>query len=125
MNPANPTPSDDETDRLLASRFKDTTPEFEARWVELKRTLRNAPARRGLRRFSPLWTVVFGSGIAVAAVLLVLRSPSRSPAAPSAALEELWAMNEVLSDGTALLDAGNRAELLYLSTEASPPSNLP
>lgn len=124
MNPANLTPSDDETDRLLASRFKDTTPEFEARWVELKRTLRSTPAHRGLRRFSPFWTVVFGSGIAVAAVLLVLRSPSRSPA-PSAALEELWAMNEVLSEGTALLDAGNRAELLYLSNAASTHSNLP
>lgn len=125
MNPANLTPSDDETDRLLASRFKATTPEFDARWVELKRTLRQAPPRRGPLWGAPFWSVVLGSGVAVAAVLLVLRAPSRAPTAIPAVLEELWAMNEVLSDGTALLDAENRAELLYLSTAASTQSDLP
>ncbi len=30
-------PDDGELDRLLARRYRDTSPEFEARWVALKR----------------------------------------------------------------------------------------
>ncbi|MEX2045500.1 MAG: hypothetical protein WD941_09120, partial [Opitutus sp.] len=46
-NPSLP-PSDAEIDRLLASRLKHTSPEFEMRWRELRGELAGRrPSRRG------------------------------------------------------------------------------
>ena len=52
MNPPrSQPPRDDEIDALLARRYRDTSPEFEARWVALKREIRTAPPARHLSWF--------------------------------------------------------------------------
>lgn len=111
---------DDEIDALLARRYRDTTPEFEARWVALKRDLRQTPVRR---RWSWAgWTTWIALGSAVAAVLVVasfdLRRAPPPRTEPSPALAELFAMESVLSRGSALLDAENRDALLHLPASA-------
>ncbi len=120
MNP-NPSlpPDDKETDRLLARRYRDTSPEFEARWVALKRDLRQAPATRRWRW--PAWPALGWVGALGAAALLVLvvikpRSPEPVPAGPelSPQLVELFAMEAVLEQAAPLLDEENRTALLHL-----------
>jgi hypothetical protein len=107
-----PPPTSAELDALLARRYHDTTPEFEARWVDLKRELRTAPARR-----PGAWLAWFGAfAVGAAAFLLVVTQPR--PIAPDSAagrdLAELFAMDSLLSRGTALLDDENRDALLHL-----------
>jgi hypothetical protein len=122
MNPDRPTPpTDDEIDRLLASRFKDTTPEFERRWIDLKRELRTAPRRRPLVPAWAAWLGLASAGVAVMAILFLQhpgrRSGSPSASEPSPALAELFAMDAVLSRATPLLDAENRDVLLHLPAQ--------
>lgn len=126
MNP-NPrsTPSDDDLDRLLARHYRDTSPEFEARWVALKRELRQAPPARG--RLLPAWRLTgwlgaVGAAAAVAFVVYSVRPPS--PATPiadlSPQLTELLAMDAVLGRALPLLDEENRAALLHLPSSGQP-----
>lgn len=112
-------PDDEETDRLLARRYRDTSPEFEARWVALKRDLRQAPTAR--RRLWPAWTALGWVGALGTAALLVLvviqpRSPDPVPAGPelSPQLAELFAMEAALAPAAPLLDEENRTALLHL-----------
>ena len=46
--------SDHDPERLLKAGLKDTTPEFERRWTDLKRELRNTP-QGDARLFSNQW----------------------------------------------------------------------
>lgn len=117
-NPSLP-PDDQETDRLLARRYRDTSPEFEARWVALKRDLRQAPATR--RRLWPGWPALGWVGALGVAALLVLvviqpRSPEPVSAGPelSPQLAELFAMEAALAPAAPLLDEENRTALLHL-----------
>lgn len=119
-----PEPADEDIDRLLARRLRDTTPEFEARWIELKRTLRNAPPRRRSLPL-PLWSLLLAGGVAAAALLLVpdRRVPSTLETSP--ALAELWEMDATLVAGTILLDDDSRAELLHVAAVSENPALLP
>lgn len=132
--PESPTPSDEKIDRLLAGRLRDTTPEFEARWVALKRELRQTPARKR----SALWTTwtawlgAVAAGAALAVAFVAVRQPSvtqpnggeaalvSTGAVPSEALEELFAMDAVLARARVLLDDENRAALLHLPVDNTP-----
>ncbi|MBI2496427.1 MAG: hypothetical protein HYV75_00305 [Opitutae bacterium] len=114
-----PAPSDEELDRLLARRYRDTSPEFEARWVALKRELRQAPPAHA--RLLPAWRLTgwlgaLGAAAAVAFVVYSTRPPVSSPAAPdlSPQLTELLAMDAVLGRALPLLDEENRTALLHL-----------
>lgn len=120
MNP-NPSlpPDDQETDRLLARRYRDTSPEFEARWVALKRDLRQVPATRRWRW--PAWPALGWIGALGAAAILVLaviqpRSADPVPTGPelSPQLAELFAMEAALAPAAPLLDEENRTALLHL-----------
>ena len=122
MNPIRiPPPSDAELDALLARRYHDTTSGFEARWVALKRELRNPPAPRR----AP-WLVGLGALTAGTAIVALLVSHPRPamPLAPapgvSSALAELFAMDAVLNRGAALLDRENRDALLHLPVQPQP-----
>lgn len=113
-------PSDEDIDRLLASRFKDTTPAFERRWTDLKRQLRTTPPSRpwfAWLRLAP-WFGVAVAGAAAVVLLLVLHRPATPILSdrPSPTLEELFAMDEVLVHATPLLNAENRDVLLHLPT---------
>jgi hypothetical protein len=128
MNTPNPkTPRDEDIDALLARRYRDTSPAFEARWVALKRDLRNAPVRRRWWSFSSWNSWVMFSGVAAALVMVLAfatwRREGSSPVAPvaiSPALAELFAMEEVLGRATPLLDAENREALLHLPVQPQP-----
>lgn len=120
MNPTRPTPpGDDEIAALLARRYRDTTADFESRWIALKRELRQAPPQRPGFRW-PAWAGHFAiSGAATALVIALAvgtREPPRVAAAPdiSPALAELFILEATLGRATALLDAENRDALLHL-----------
>lgn len=120
MNPPDRDPlSNDQLDRMLGSRFRDTTPEFEARWVALKRDLRNAPLRRKVVPSWAAWLGLMSSGVAIAAIVLAIHPWRPTPPPPddlavSPALAELFSMDAALAHATPLLDAENRDELLHL-----------
>ena len=128
MNTPNPkSPRDQDIDALLARRYRDTSPQFEARWVELKRELRNVPVRRHWWTWSGRNSWVMLSGVAAALVMvLVVATWRRETPLPVAAVEvspalaELFAMDAVLGRATALLDAENREALLHLPTQPQP-----
>ena len=126
MNPdPRSTLSDGDLDRLLARRYRDTSPEFEARWVALKSELRQAPAARP--RLFPAWRPTgwlgaLGAAAAVAFVVYSTRPPAPVPsaAAMSPQLTELLAMDAVLGRALPLLDEENRTALLHLPTSGQP-----
>lgn len=123
-----PTPSEDDLNRLLARRYRDTSPEFEARWVALKRELRQAPAARP--RLFPAWRLTgwlgavgaLGAAAAVAFVVYSARPPTPIPsvAGLSPQLTELLAMDAVLGRARPLLDEENRTALLHLPASGRP-----
>jgi len=117
-------PSDNEIDALLARRYRDTSPEFEARWVALKRDLRTAPRSRPFAWFEgwTRWVALSGALAAVALTVTVWRKPvpTAGPTEVSPALAELFAMDAVLGRATVLLDAENRDALLNLPASSQP-----
>lgn len=126
MNAPRP-PSEEELDRLLASRFRDTTPEFEARWRDLRRELRQAPAPR--RSWPAWWSGLAAAGVTLAAVLIVYHpwaTSSRSPESRfSPEFAELFVMDDILGRATPLLDPENRDALLHLPANPPPSTTLP
>lgn len=107
-------PSDDELNALLARRYRDTSPEFEARWVSLKRDLRQT---RAPRRFSQ-WRLAGWLGVAVAAAAcgLFFTHPSVPPMTElTPQVRELLALDAALARAQPLLDAETRTALLHLS----------
>lgn len=116
----NTPPRDEEIEALLARRYRDTSPEFEARWVALKRDLRQTPPARTPAWFTgwSRWLAVGGALAAVVLTVTVWRRPvpvrEALPAEVSPALAELLAMDAVLGRATVLLDAENREALLNL-----------
>lgn len=125
MNASRP-PGDEEVDALLARRYRDTSSEFEARWVALKRDLRAQPRPSRLSWFEG-WNRWFALAGATAAVVLTVSIWRKGPPAPasaevSPALAELFAMEAVLDRGTVLLDAENRDALLHLPATSTPRS---
>ena len=107
-------PSDAELDALLARRYRDTSVSFEARWVSLKRDLRQAPAPR---RF-PLWRVAgwLGAAAAAAAFGLFFTRPAVPPAPElTPQVRELLALDAALARAQPLLDEETRTALLHLS----------
>lgn len=119
-----PPANDDEINRLLRRGYRDTSPEFEARWVELKRELRQPPRSRPF--WSASWAGWLGVLGAAAAVAFVVHF--RHPAAPavetrpelSPQLVELFSMDRVLDRATPLLDEENRDALLHLPVSGAP-----
>ena len=120
-------PSDEDIDRLLARRYRDTSPEFEARWVALKRELRQAPVARA--RLFPAWRLTgwlgaagaLGAAAAIAFVMYSARpSTSLSPEL-TPQVSELLALDETLGRALPLLDEETRTALLHLSAAAPTP----
>ncbi|MDI1247520.1 MAG: hypothetical protein PSV13_01430 [Lacunisphaera sp.] len=120
------TPSDDDLDRLLARRYHDTSPEFEARWVALKRELRQAPPRA---RLLPAWRLTgwfgavgaLGAAAAIAFVMYSARPATSSSPELTPQVRELLALDESLGRALPLLDEETRTALLHLS--ASTPTS--
>jgi hypothetical protein len=112
MNAPLPPQGDDDVDRLLARQYRDTSPEFEARWTRLKRELRQKPGRPATARFG--WrTVVFAGFASLAAVAVVMLRPAAEPPGPST-LTPSPEMAQVLTLALPLLDDENRLALLHL-----------
>ncbi len=114
-------PRDDEIDLLLARQYRDTTPEFEARWVAMKRELRSAPPPRRWSRWSG-WVGLLATG-SIAAMVLVLSltrnvpMPAKPADVDGSVVAELMAMDEVLGRGRILLNVEDRDVLLHLSVQ--------
>lgn len=120
MNPENfRPPSDADLDRLLGSKLRRTSPEFEQRWRELRGELAGTrpPARATwLRRL--LWPGLPAFAAAALAVAFVLRQAPRPPAAPGpVTFEELIALDAALQPARSLLVAENRDALLHLPAQ--------
>ena len=111
---------------LLARRYRDTSPEFEARWVALKRDLRTSASPHRFSWFHGWmrWPALGGAVAAVALTVIVWRKPSPANLAAevSPALAELFAMDAVLGRANVLLDAESRDALLHLPASSQPRS---
>jgi hypothetical protein len=123
MKPNRPV-RDEDLDALLARRYRDTTPEFEARWVALKRDLRQSPVRRRLPWSGWIpWLALGGAAAAFALVAsFTLRPVPPAEAELSPALAELFTMDSVLSRGSVLLETETREALLHLPAQSQPRS---
>ena len=112
-------PSDADLDRLLGSKLRRTSPEFEQRWRELRGELAGArprPRAAWLRWF--LWPGLPTLAAASLAVVLVLRQQPPTPVAPGpVTFEELIALDAALQPARSLLVAENRDALLHLPAQ--------
>lgn len=115
-------PTDDEIRLLLERGYADTTPEFEARWVALKRELRQTPPRREWWNLAGPWRGWLGAlGAATAAVALMfflVRPGAGTAPGPELTpqLRELLALDAALAPAQPLLDDEIRVALLHLPT---------
>lgn len=112
-------PTDADLDRLLGSKLRRTSPEFEQRWRDLRGELAGSrpPARGGGWRWL-LWPGLPTLAVASLAVVLVLRPKPPSPAAPGpVSFEELIALDAALQPARSLLVAENRDALLHLPAQ--------
>ncbi len=122
MKHSTPTPPDaHDPEALLRSGLRDTTPEFERRWTDLKRDLRREPApRRGFARH--WWWSLVPAGAAAAAVWLLVLTPDRPgrndgpSAAELAAYGELFALDDALRGALPLTDNEAVGDLLLIPT---------
>ncbi len=114
---------DPDLDALLGSRMRETTPEFEARWVAFKRQLRTEPRGRHAVPAWAAWLGLMSAGVALVAILFALH-PWRSAPPPVRNLvpdvDELLTMDAALQPAAALLDAENRDALLNLPARPPP-----
>lgn len=112
----------DDPEQLLRSGLRETTPEFEKRWADLKRELRQEPVPRpsfaGLRQFIFLSTA---SAMAVVALMLFIkqskptemRTVTISPTT-IAAYGELFSLDSELREAMPLTNTENLETLLNL-----------
>jgi hypothetical protein len=124
MNPEHRIFTDEEIDRLLAGPLPETTPEFEARWLDLKRQWRAVPVRPPRWRKWPAWTFLALPAAAVVILAFVLEHRRATPSVAAADFELLLSLDEKLSPATPLLDRDTRSALMHFtppkSTEAQP-----
>lgn len=112
-------PSDDDLDRLLGSRLKRTSSEFELRWRELRAEwAHSTPAfSRGSRRL--LWSALTTAGLALVAFVAVLRySPASSAPRAGDEFADILSLDVALSPGRALLERETREAVLYLPLQS-------
>ncbi len=123
MNPPGPDFPDnpDGTERQLRARLRSTTPEFEARFDELRRQLAHEPRRQPQRIWFYSWFTVrpAWAGAALAACIVALfayRStpPKPLPKAEAAAYGELLALNDTLRTALPLTDPETLDAMLEL-----------
>lgn len=112
-------PSDADLDRLLGSKLRRTSPEFEQRWRELRGELAGTrPRPRASWLWWLLWPGLPTLAVATLSVVLVLRPNAPSPAAPGpVTFEELIALDAALQPARSLLVAENRDALLHLPAQ--------
>ena len=120
-----PAPAEADINRLLARGYRDTSPQFEARWVALKRELRQRPVANN--RMFPGWRLTgwfgaLGAAAAIAFTMYFARRPEPRSGAQdfSPQLTELLAMDAVLGGARPLLDEENHAALLHLPAGQQP-----
>jgi len=118
MNSESPRPpSDPELDRLLGSKLRRTSPEFELRWRQLRAEL--VGTRPSARAGWPRWLVWPGlATVSLAAVVAVLLlRPASTPTPQPVSFEELIALDAALQPASPLLTAENRDALLNLPAQ--------
>ena len=120
MNSESPRPpSDPEIDRLLGSKLRRTSPEFELRWRELRAKLAGtrSPARAG-RPWWLLWPGLATAALAALVVaIMVRRATPPMPDGQRITFEELIALDAALQSASPLLDGENRDALLHLPAQ--------
>lgn len=120
MNSETPRPpSDPELDRLLGSKLRRTSPEFELRWRKLRAELGGGRSRARVEwtRWW-LWPGLTTITLAALAVVFVLRrAPAPAPEARPVSFEELIALDAALQPASSLLVAENRDALLHLPAQ--------
>jgi hypothetical protein len=110
-------------ERLLRSRLRDTTPEFEARFDDLRRRLAQQPPRSAWRdRLAPWFgwrgaLAGLAAGTIAVAVLVLPTRPSGLSPSELAGYDELFALDDALRDALPVADAETIEALLLIPTE--------
>lgn len=118
--------------RQLKAGLRETSPEFEARWVALKRDWRRAPHHVPARTRAAAWAGWLGLPLGALAVwsLLVVFGPARpagqertmaAAGATPQAISELLELNGALTEGLVLADADVLETLDLLSQQEDLP----
>lgn len=122
--PDNPLPPED-PEALLRFGLRDTTPDFERRWANLKRELRKRPVPLAAADWRHWWWVALpASGALVLALVLVTQtghSPSPTPT-ELAAYEELFRLEDELQPALPLSERTLLDVLLAMPAPSLDPS---
>lgn len=121
-----PSSDDKQIDQLLRRGYRDTSAEFEARWVALKRELRQPPRPRSFWSAPWVgWLGLVGAAATLAFVVHIRHTPTpavETQPSLSPELIELFSMDRVLEGATPLLNEENRDALMHLPVSAHPQS---
>ena len=120
-NPASP----HDPEVLLRSGLRDTTPDFERRWTNLKRELRSRPAPRASANWRHWWWAAVPAGGALVLALVLVFQPAHSPVATPtelAAYEELFRLEDELHPALPLSESTMLDDLLAMPTPFLDPS---
>ena len=123
MNPPDHQPPPVDPDSLLRTGLRDTTPDFERRWTDLKRELRHRPAPSVTTNWRRWWWAALpaAAGLALA---LVLQPRPQSVATPTelAAYEALFLLEDELQYALPLSERTTLDDLLAIPAPSLDPS---
>ncbi len=123
MNPPDNHLPPGDPEALLRSGLRDTTPDFERRWVDLKRELRTRPVPGPAAGWRRWWWTAVPATAALALVLLIQSRPAPGPApAEYAAYEELFRLDDELRSALPLVEDTLLDDLLAMPAPTINPS---
>lgn len=123
MNPSDNQPPPGDPEALLRTGLRDTTPEFERRWTDLKRELRTRPAPRAASNWRRWWWAALPAAAALALALLLLPRPQSGPTPTElAGYEQLFLLEEELQAALPLSESAILDDLLAMPAPSLDPS---
>lgn len=115
--------SEDDPEALLRSRIRDTSPDFERRWTDLKRTLRRPPPTPvGYQNYTWLKYIASAAGVALLLILTMTLHPPPSAQPPPHDYPTLLEFDAELRDGLPLADPEVREVVLQMPFLVPDPS---
>ena len=123
MNPPDHQPPPGDPEFLLRSGLRDTTPEFERRWTDLKRELRTRPTPGVTTYWRCWWAAAVPAAAALGLILVLLPRPQPGPTPTElAAYEGLFFLEDELRSALPLSEDATLDDLLAMPAPSLDPS---